>query len=81
MKIAVVGLGRIGLQLVVQLARSGHRTFGADLDSAVVGQVNARMEPFPGEQHPEECPAEAVRAKCLTATIDTAAAVTDRTSS
>lgn len=77
MKITVVGLGKIGLPLAVQFARSGYRTFGADVNPDVVGQVNAGMEPFPGEAHLAEYLAEAVRARNLSATTDTAAAVAD----
>jgi len=50
-KITVVGLGKIGLPLAVQFARSGHEVFGADVNPSVVEQVNAGVEPFPGEAH------------------------------
>ncbi len=77
MKITVVGLGKIGLPLAVQFARSGHHVFGADVNADVVGQVNAAIVPFPGEDHLPEYLAETVRAKYLSATTDTAAAVAD----
>ena len=77
MKIAVVGLGKIGLPLAVQFARSGHRVFGADVNAQVVDQVNAGIEPFPGETHLADYLAETVEAGSLSATADTAAAVSE----
>jgi nucleotide sugar dehydrogenase len=47
--IAVIGLGKIGLPLAVQYAGKGHRVLGVDIAPAVVDQVNAGREPFPGE--------------------------------
>ena len=75
MKITVVGLGKIGLPLAVQYARSGHDVVGADINATVVDLVNAGTEPFPGEAHLEDYLAEVVRAGHLTATTDTSAAV------
>jgi nucleotide sugar dehydrogenase len=74
-KITVVGLGKIGLPLAVQFARSGHDVFGADVSQRVVDQVNAGTEPFPGEAHLAEYLAETVGTGALTATTDTAGAV------
>jgi nucleotide sugar dehydrogenase len=76
-KITVVGLGKIGLPLAVQFARSGHDVTGADVSQAVVDQVSSGTEPFPGEAHLAEYLAEAVRAGSLSATTDTAAAVSE----
>lgn len=75
MKITVVGLGKIGLPLAVQFARSGHEVVGADVSARVVEQVNAGVEPFPGEAHLGEYLAEVVGDGRLTATSDTAVAV------
>lgn len=50
MKIAVVGLGKIGLPLAVQYASKGHQVVGADIALDVVTSVNAGVEPFPGEE-------------------------------
>ncbi|GAB97430.1 nucleotide sugar dehydrogenase [Kineosphaera limosa] len=75
MNITVVGLGKIGLPLAVQFASKGHHVFGADVNPAVVEQVNAGQEPFPGEAHLAEKLAELVPAGYLEATTDTAAAV------
>lgn len=75
MNITVVGLGKIGLPLAVQFASKGHRVRGADVAAAVVETVNRGEEPFPGEAHLAERLAEVVPAGLLTATTDTAEAV------
>ncbi|MBP6994830.1 MAG: nucleotide sugar dehydrogenase [Phycicoccus sp.] len=75
MRITVVGLGKIGLPLAVQFAKSGHEVFGADVSSAVVDLVNAGTEPFPGEAHLADYLGEVVAGGLLTATTDTADAV------
>ena len=77
MKITVVGLGKIGLPLAVQFASKGHTVHGADVNPAVVESVNAGAEPFPGEAHLQEKLETAVHGGLLTATTDTAAAVSD----
>lgn len=76
MKIAVFGLGKIGLPLAVQYARKGHEVIGVDVDAAVVSKVNAGAEPFPGEAHLAEYLSEVVGAGLLTATADPGPAVT-----
>ncbi|WP_018156643.1 nucleotide sugar dehydrogenase [Demetria terragena] len=76
MNITVVGLGKIGLPLAVQFAKSGHRVFGADTNPAVVEIVNSGKAPFPGEDHLDDYLAEVVPGQ-LTATTDTAGAVRD----
>jgi nucleotide sugar dehydrogenase len=73
--VTVVGLGKIGLPLAVQIAGNGVRVRGADVSCAVVDQVSAGHQPFPGEPGLAERLAEVVRAGLLTATPDTAAAV------
>lgn len=75
MKITVVGLGKIGLPLAVQFARSGHTVYGADVAEKVVDSVNAGTAPFPGEAHLEEYLADVVAGGMLTALTDTADAV------
>lgn len=75
MKVTVVGLGKIGLPLAVQFARSGLEVIGADVNQKVVDQVNAGEEPFPGEAHLGEYLAGAVAKGTLTATTDTSGAV------
>lgn len=75
MKITVVALGKIGLPLAVQFASKGHHVFGADVNPAVVDQVNRGVEPFPGEDQLAEKLAEVVSAGSLQATVDTTWAV------
>lgn len=75
MKITVVGLGKIGLPLAVQFARSGHTVYGADVAEKVVDLVNAGTAPFPGEAHLEEYLSDVVAEGMLTAQTDTADAV------
>ena len=48
MQICVVALGKIGLPLAVQFARSGHRVVGADISAATVDLVNAGDCAVPG---------------------------------
>ena len=45
MRIAVVGLGHIGLPLAVQYASRGHAVIGADINPRIVDAINARHEP------------------------------------
>ncbi len=73
--VCVVGLGKIGLPLSVQFARSGMRVYGADISAKVVDLVNAGKEPFPGEAHLEEYLGEVIANGSFTATTGTAEAV------
>ena len=70
MKIAVIALGKIGLPLAVQFASMGHDVVGVDVQQAVVDQVNAGREPFPGEAHLQEKLQELVPTGKLRATTD-----------
>jgi len=76
-KITVVALGKIGLPLAVQFASRGHTVVGADVNPVTVEQVNAGIEPFPGEAFLGEKLAEVVGSGLLRATTDTAAAVAE----
>ena len=73
--IAVVGMGKIGLPLAVQYARSGHRVIGCDVNVQVVETINA------GQSHIQEEPELStevpllVSKGLLSATQDTIAAV------
>lgn len=49
MKVAVVGLGKIGLPLAAQFAIKGHQVIGVDINAQTVASINAGKEPFPGE--------------------------------
>ena len=75
MSVTVVGLGKIGLPLAVQFALSGMTVIGADTNPAVVDLVNSGQEPFPGEAHLADYLAECVAAGTMSATTDTADAV------
>ena len=75
MEICVVALGKIGLPLAVQFARSGHVVVGADISTATVDAVNAGLPPFPGEADLDEYLAEVVAQQRLSATTDVTDAV------
>ncbi|PCN46811.1 nucleotide sugar dehydrogenase [Curtobacterium sp. 'Ferrero'] len=75
MNVVVVGLGKIGLPLAVQYARSGATVTGLDVAPAVVESVNAAIEPFPGEHGLAEGLREVVPAGRLRATTDPAEAI------
>ncbi|MCU1677839.1 MAG: nucleotide sugar dehydrogenase, partial [Frankiales bacterium] len=49
MRAVVVALGKIGLPIAAQLARTGHEVIGCDVDERVVNLVNEGREPFAGE--------------------------------
>lgn len=75
MRIAVIALGKIGLPLAVQFAESGHDVIGVDVNPAVVADVNAGVEPFPGEAFLAQKLAALVPAGKLRATTDYAEAI------
>ncbi len=75
MRAVVVALGKIGLPLAAQLARTGHEVIGCDIDPRTVEAVNAGREPFAGEAGLGDALAETVADGRLRATDDTAAAV------
>jgi len=52
----VIGLGYVGLPLAVEIARSGYRAVGFDVNEQVVARVNRR------ESHIQDVPSEVVRA-------------------
>lgn len=77
MKIAVIGLGKIGLPLAAQFADKGHDVTGVDINAETVATINSGTEPFPGEAHLDECLARLVPAGNLRATTDYSAAIPD----
>jgi nucleotide sugar dehydrogenase len=77
LNVCVVGLGKIGLPLAVQIASKGHQVTGADISPDVVALVGKGVPPFPGETNLDTRLAEVVEQRTFTATIETAAAVTD----
>lgn len=70
MKIAVIGLGKIGLPLAAQFAEVGHEVIGVDINPDTVATVNAGEVPFPGEAHLDEYLARLVPSGRLRATAD-----------
>jgi nucleotide sugar dehydrogenase len=69
-KIAVVGLGHIGLPLAVQYASRGHEVVGCDLDARVVEAINRGESPHDDEAEVANQVAGLVRAGRLRATTD-----------
>jgi nucleotide sugar dehydrogenase len=74
-RVTIVGLGKIGLPLGVYFANRGMSVIGADINSTVVDLVNRSEPPFPGEYQLHERLAEMVAAGRMSATTDTADAV------
>ena len=68
MRVAVIGLGKIGLPLATQFASKGHQVVGVDVNAATVAAVNSGLEPFPGEAHLTELLARCVASGALQAT-------------
>jgi nucleotide sugar dehydrogenase len=77
MNVTVVGLGKIGLPISVQIASKGHRVVGADIVAEVVDLVNRGEAPFSGEADLDTRLKECVEQGRLSATTDTAAAVAE----
>lgn len=71
----MVGLGKIGLPLAVQIAGRRKQVRGADSDPRVTGLASGGQPQFPGEPGLAGRLASAVRSGHLTATTDTVAAV------
>jgi nucleotide sugar dehydrogenase len=74
-RIAVIGLGQIGLPLAVQYASRGHEVIGCDLDETVVAAVNEGRPPHPGEEEVDERIGGLVASGRLRATTDDRAGV------
>ena len=77
MKIAVIGLGKIGLPLAAQFAHRDHDVIGVDINAETVATVNWGTEPFPGEANLAEYLQRLVSSGNLIATTDYAEAVPD----
>lgn len=75
MRIAVVGLGKIGLPLAVQYASKHNVVVGIDTSDATVASVNAAQTPFPGEKGLPERVADVVGSGRLRASTDYAEGV------
>jgi nucleotide sugar dehydrogenase len=75
MNATIVALGKIGLPLAVQVARSGVRTFGVDVNESVVDLISRSIPPFPGEALLDEYLTGVISSGALTVGTDTSAAV------
>ena len=75
MKIAVVGLGHIGLPLAVQYAGRGHEVIGCDVAAWIVDAINRGESPHDDEPALAEQVPGLVRSGLLRATTDDAAGV------
>jgi nucleotide sugar dehydrogenase len=70
MKIAVIGMGKIGLPLAAQFADKGHEVVGVDVNPQTVVTINAGVAPFPGEAHLDDYLGRLVPSGSLRATTD-----------
>ncbi|MGN6250577.1 MAG: nucleotide sugar dehydrogenase [Marmoricola sp.] len=77
MRIAVVGLGKIGLPLAAQYADRGHTVIGVDVNPETVRTINNAQVPFPGEAYLDDYLGRLVPAGRLRATTDYSEAVPD----
>ena len=68
MKIAVIGLGYVGLPLSFQFARTGVSVLGVDIDTTKVDALNAGKSYI--KHIPSEAVAEATRSGAFSATSD-----------
>lgn len=75
MRIAVVGLGKMGLPFAVQCASKEHEVVGCDVNENTVRLVNEGTAPFPGEKDLQAKLSKAVSNGYLTATTNTIEAV------
>jgi nucleotide sugar dehydrogenase len=74
-KVAVIGLGKIGLPLAAQYASKGLNVIGCDANPEVVAAISSGQCPVQGEPGLEELVAACVGDGRLKATTDTTAAV------
>jgi nucleotide sugar dehydrogenase len=74
-RIAVVGLGHIGLPLAVQYASRGHAVLGADIEPRIVDAINRGESPHDDEQALIDGVPEMVESGNLRATTSTQEAV------
>jgi nucleotide sugar dehydrogenase len=74
-RIAVIGLGKIGLPLAAQFADAGHDVVGVDINQGAVATINEGRAPFPGEPHLDDYLARLVPEGRLRATTSYADAI------
>lgn len=46
-RIAVIGLGKLGLSFAVSLANAGYEVYGADIDEELIEQISNGVAPYP----------------------------------
>jgi len=76
-RVCVVGIGKIGLPIALQITSKGHSVVGADINKSLIDIVLAGREPFPGEAQLVEKLNHALQQGLFDATTDTASAVSD----
>ncbi|MEX0801438.1 MAG: nucleotide sugar dehydrogenase [Dehalococcoidia bacterium] len=74
-KVAIVGLGKVGMPLAARIAARGHTVIGCDVNPEVVATVNRGESPLAGEEGLDEAVRDAVRDGNLTAATGTTDAV------
>lgn len=74
-RVAVVGLGKVGLPLAACYALAGLRVTGCDVSESLPEEINRGANPIPGEAGLDEAVAECVKNGLLRATTDTTGAV------
>jgi nucleotide sugar dehydrogenase len=75
MKIAVIGMGKIGLPLAVQYAKKGNSVTGVDINPKTIELINQGLEPFPEEAYLGEYLKDVVSTQMLRATLDYSEAI------
>lgn len=74
-RVAIIGLGKIGLPLGVQFTRQGMSVIGVDINPVVIETVMKGIPPFPGEVNLDEYLRDGLDQGLFEATTDTADAV------
>jgi UDP-N-acetyl-D-glucosamine dehydrogenase len=74
-KIAVIGLGKMGLPFAVNASKHGHFVTGCDINSEVVDAINAGKSPVQGEPELDTQLRQSVASGTMVATTDLASAV------
>ena len=76
-KVAVVGLGKIGLPIAVQICEKGNFVFGCDTSLNSIAKINEGRTPFPGEAQLEQRLALVISGQDFVATSSTTDAVSN----
>jgi len=76
-RVCVIGLGKIGLPLAVQIASKNFQVVGLEINSNLIEQINLGVCPYPEELELEERLAKVIHNQQLIATNDIEFAVKD----